>query len=66
MQITNRSILPIVGNVMSSQPCLSKADIESLKTNMKKLAKSQQKLKHVTEENMFILKTVQGQVVEKH
>jgi hypothetical protein len=60
---SSRSLLPIVGKGLSALfGVLTEADIESLRVNIRKLAKEQKSLKHVVNESLTILKQLQGQV----
>jgi hypothetical protein len=60
---TVRSLLPIIGKGLSALfGVLTEADIDSLRVNIRRLAKDHQTLRHVVNESLTILKQVQGQV----
>jgi hypothetical protein len=60
---SKRSLIPIIGKGLSYMfGVLTEADIESLRINIKRLAKEQQNIKHVVNESLTILKNIQGQV----
>jgi hypothetical protein len=60
---TLRSLLPIIGKGLSALfGVLTEADIESVRVNVRRIAKDQQSLRHVVNESLTILKRVQGQV----
>ena len=64
MHRTERSLLPIVGKALSFLfGTLSEADIDAIRSNVIKLAQGQEKLRHVVEGSLTILKTTQGQTV---
>jgi hypothetical protein len=58
-----RALVPIIGKGLGWLfGVLTEADIESLRVNIRKLAKDQQIMRHVVNESLTILKEVRGQV----
>lgn len=65
MHRSKRALLPIIGKAMNYLfGTLDESSVEAIKRNIRKLAERETILQHVVEENLSLLKTTQGQVIE--
>lgn len=65
MHSNKRSLIPIIGEALGFlSGTLSESDLGSIRLNLKRIATSHSKPKHVVEESIPLMKTNQRQVIE--